>query len=86
MSALSGIMSRVVVERTYTAPRSWGCERNCASACTCTRKVRPNLLKSLTYSAAMVLESASNTSCTGTPSDIAFSRSTSTLSCGTVGR
>src|SRR4051812_8511906 len=34
----------------------------------------------------MVLESASNTSCTGTPSDIAFSRSTSTLSCGTVGR
>jgi hypothetical protein len=37
MSALSGIISRVVAERTYTAPKSSGCARNGASACICTR-------------------------------------------------
>ena len=38
----------LIVDRTWTCPRSSGFERYGASACICTRYVRPNLLKSLT--------------------------------------
>jgi hypothetical protein len=44
------------------------------------------MLKSFTYRLPSVLCSASNTSFTGTPSEIACSRFTSTRSCGDVGR
>ena len=42
------LVDPVVDERTYTLPRSSGRARNCDSAWICTRKVRPDLLKSLT--------------------------------------
>src|SRR4030095_11099284 len=58
----------------------------CGSACISTRQVRPNRLKSFTYSPPRNVCKAEYTSVTGTPSVCALSVSRSTRNCGTVVR
>src|SRR5215510_448764 len=65
---------------------SSGRTRNCGSACISTRQVRPNRLKSFTYSPPRNVCRAEYTSVTGTPSVCALSVSRSTRNCGTVVR